>query len=124
MRAGADFIKVTNTGGGLVPGNGTAYLQFDRKALRLIIDEAAKLGVHVAVHSLSTAGIAEVVEARPRTVEHLTFHKSSDEEVEYDAGWSTGWWSAASRDVRSSWAGTAARTRRSVAFETTWSRPR
>ena len=84
VRAGADFIKVTNTGGGLVPGNGTAYLQFDREALRLIIDEAGRLGVHVAVHSLSTAGIAEVVEARPRTVEHLTFHKSSDGDIEYD----------------------------------------
>ena len=65
VRAGADFIKVTNTGGGLVPGNGTAYLQFDRKALRLIIEEAGQLGVHVAVHSLSTEGIAEVIEARP-----------------------------------------------------------
>ena len=86
VRAGADFIKVTNTGGGLVPGNGTAYLQFDRKALRLIIDEATQLGVHVAVHSLSTDGIAEVVEARPRTVEHLTFHKNSDEEIAYDGG--------------------------------------
>ena len=84
VRAGADFIKVTNTGGGLVRGNGTAFLQFDRKALRLIIDEAAQLGVHVAVHSLSTEGIAEVVEARPRTVEHLTFHKNSDEEIRYD----------------------------------------
>ena len=68
------------------PGNGTAYLQFDRKALRLIIDEATQLGVHVAVHSLSTDGIAEVVEARPRTVEHLTFHKNSDEEIAYDGG--------------------------------------
>ena len=84
VRAGADFIKVTNTGGGLVPGNGTAYLQFDRKALRLIIEEAGQLGVHVAVHSLSTEGIAEVVEARPRTVEHLTFHKNSQEEIDYD----------------------------------------
>jgi imidazolonepropionase-like amidohydrolase len=84
VRAGADFIKVTNTGGGLVPGNGTAYLQFDRKALRLIIEEAGQLGVHVAVHSLSTEGIAEVIEARPRTVEHLTFHKNSQEEIDYD----------------------------------------
>ena len=38
----------------------------------------------MAVHSLSTAGIAEVVEARPRTVEHLTFHKNSDEAIDYD----------------------------------------
>jgi imidazolonepropionase-like amidohydrolase len=84
VRAGADFIKVTNTGGGLVAGNGTAFLQFDRQALRLIIDQAAELGVHVAVHSLSTAGIAEVVEAAPRTVEHLTFHRDSSGEVAYD----------------------------------------
>jgi imidazolonepropionase-like amidohydrolase len=68
----------------LVPGNGTAYLQFDRHALRLIIEEAEKLGVHVAVHSLSTAGIAEVVEARPRTVEHLTFHENSGGVIAYD----------------------------------------
>ena len=84
-----------------MPGNGTAYLQFDRKALRLIIDEATQLGVHVAVHSLSTDGIAEVVEARPRTVEHLTFHKNSPtRRSRTTAAWWTGWWSAAFQDVR------------------------
>jgi imidazolonepropionase-like amidohydrolase len=84
VRAGADFIKVTATGGGLVPGNGIAYLQFDRRALGLIIEEAGRLGVHVAVHSLSTEGIAEVAEARPCTVEHLSFYKNSDGDIEYD----------------------------------------
>jgi imidazolonepropionase-like amidohydrolase len=84
VRAGADFIKVTATGGGLVPGNGVAFLQFDRRALGLIIAEAGRLGVHVAVHSLSTEGIAEVAEARPRTVEHLSFYKNSGGEIEYD----------------------------------------
>ena len=84
VRAGADFIKVTNTGGGLVPGNGTASSSSIVKPSASSSRRPATWVVHVAVHSLSTAGIAEVVEARPRTVEHLTFHKNSDGDIEYD----------------------------------------
>ena len=83
-----------------MPGNGTAYLQFDRKALRLIIDEATQLGVHVAVHSLSTDGIAEVVEARPGRWSISPFTRTPTRRSRTTAAWWTGWWSAAFQDVR------------------------
>ena len=82
--AGADFIKVTGTGGGLVPGNSVVYRQFDSVSLKRIVDEAADLGRYVAVHSLSVENLHDVLYARPRTVEHLTFWCDSQETVVYD----------------------------------------
>jgi imidazolonepropionase-like amidohydrolase len=84
VRDGADFIKVTATGGGLVPGNPIHYIEFDREELTLIVDEAARLGVHVAAHTLSTESAAHVADARPRTAEHLTFYADPSERVDYD----------------------------------------
>jgi imidazolonepropionase-like amidohydrolase len=69
VKVGADFIKVTGTGGGLLPGNSVIYRQFDGAALTTIVREAAELGVHVGVHSLSPQGVRDVIRARPRTVE-------------------------------------------------------
>jgi imidazolonepropionase-like amidohydrolase len=84
VRAGADFIKITATGGGLVPGNPIDYVQFDAGELRAVVEEADRLGVHVAAHTLSTTSIAHVVEAAPRTAEHLCFYKDPSETVDYD----------------------------------------
>lgn len=84
VAAGADFIKVTGTGGGLVPGNSIVYRQFDGAALKRIVDEAAQLDRYVAVHSLSVENLHDVLYARPRTVEHLTFWQDSAETVAYD----------------------------------------
>jgi imidazolonepropionase-like amidohydrolase len=84
VRDGADFIKVTATGGGLVPGNPIHYVEFDAEDLGLIVEEAARLGVHVAAHTLSTESVAHVVAARPRTAEHLTFYTDPSETVDYD----------------------------------------
>jgi imidazolonepropionase-like amidohydrolase len=84
VKAGADFIKVTGTGGGLLPGNSIIYRQFDGEALTAIVREAAELGVHVGVHTLSPQGVRDVIQARPRTVEHLTFYVDTHETVEYD----------------------------------------
>lgn len=84
VQAGADFIKVTATGGGLLPGNSIVYRQFDGPALAAIVNEAAALGCHVAVHALSTQSVKDVIHARPRTVEHLTFYTDEQETVDYD----------------------------------------
>lgn len=85
VRDGADFIKITATGGGLVPGNPIHYVEFDAEELGLVVEEAARLGVHVAAHTLSTESVAHVVQARPRTAEHLTFYTDQSETVDYDA---------------------------------------
>ena len=84
VAAGANFIKVTGTGGGLVPGNSVVYRQFDGVALKRIVDEAAQLDRYVAVHSLSVENLHDVLYARPRTVEHLTFWSDAQETVAYD----------------------------------------
>ncbi len=84
VAAGADFVKVTGTGGGLVPGNSVVYRQFDGVMLKRIVDEAAQLERYVAVHSLSVENLHDVLYARPRTVEHLTFWRDSAETVAYD----------------------------------------
>ena len=84
VQSGADFIKVTGTGGGLLPGNPPDYLQFDADALARIVHEATRLGVHVAVHCLSPAGTEAVIAGVPRTVEHLTFTTDGGGATAYD----------------------------------------
>jgi imidazolonepropionase-like amidohydrolase len=84
VQEGADFIKVTATGGGLLPGNSIVYRQFDAPALAMIVNHANDLGRHVAVHALSTQSVEDVIHARPRTVEHLTFYTDDQETVAYE----------------------------------------
>jgi imidazolonepropionase-like amidohydrolase len=81
-KAGADFIKVFATGGRLTPNTNILAAQFSEAEMRAVGDEARRLGLRVASHSLGTPGIETAVAARVTTIEHCAFLRP--EGVRYD----------------------------------------
>jgi imidazolonepropionase-like amidohydrolase len=73
VKRGVDCIKVMATGGGMTPGSNTLRAQFSVAELRAIVDEAHRLGRHVAAHCHGTEGIRNAVEAGVDTLEHCSF---------------------------------------------------
>ncbi|MGW2812625.1 amidohydrolase family protein [Streptomyces sp. NPDC001415] len=74
VEAGADVIKVMATGGGLTRGGPAIWQnQFSQDELRLVVEEARRAGLPVAVHAHGTAGIEAAVAAGVSTIEHCTW---------------------------------------------------
>lgn len=71
---GADVIKVMGNGGQMTPdGPGMADAQFEAEELRLIVEEAHRRNLPVAIHAYATETIAAAVDAGVDTIEHCTF---------------------------------------------------
>ena len=69
IKEGADFIKVTATGGSTrtsIP----ARASFTREELSAIVDEAHKMGKHVGAHCASIPGMANALDAGVDTIIH------------------------------------------------------
>lgn len=75
---GADFIKITATGGVLSLAKSGQNPQFTDVELVAVIETANDYGMHVAAHAHGTEGMKRAVKAGVRSVEHGTF---MDEEV-------------------------------------------
>ncbi len=74
VAAGADVIKVMATGGGLTRGGPAVWQsQFSVDELRIVVDEARRAGLPVAVHAHGTQGIEAAVAAGVNTIEHCTW---------------------------------------------------
>ncbi len=73
IKHGSDWIKVLASGAMMSAGNDPNRAHFSPDELRAIVDEASRLGVPVAAHSHSAAGIKAAVLAGARTIEHGTF---------------------------------------------------
>jgi imidazolonepropionase-like amidohydrolase len=73
VKEGADFVKVCATGGGMTPGSVVGRAQYAVEELRAIIEDAHRLGRHVAAHVHGTEGIARAVEAGVDTLEHVSW---------------------------------------------------
>ncbi|HUG13587.1 MAG TPA: amidohydrolase family protein [Thermomicrobiales bacterium] len=85
VKAGADYIKVMQTGGRLTPNSNPRLNQFTHEQLRAITEDSARLGRLVAAHCLGIPGIEAAVDARVRTIEHCAFMEpdSNGAEVAY-----------------------------------------
>ena len=70
---GVDHIKVMSTGGFMTTGSAPWFPQFETEALRIIVDEAHRVGKRVAAHCHGTEGIRRAVEAGVDTLEHCSF---------------------------------------------------
>jgi imidazolonepropionase-like amidohydrolase len=85
-KLGADCIKVMATGGMFTPTANPRTVQYPVETLTAAVREAGRLGMPVAAHTLSTAGIRNCVEAR---VDHLIHARwlsaDPDKGLEYDA---------------------------------------
>jgi imidazolonepropionase-like amidohydrolase len=72
-RAGTDGIKVMATGGFMSHATAPWNAQFTVPELRALIDDAHRLGKHVAAHAHGTQGIRRLVEAGVDYITHATF---------------------------------------------------
>jgi imidazolonepropionase-like amidohydrolase len=70
IKAGADHIKVTASGGILSVGDSPDAQQYSFEELKAIVDEAARLGRKVAAHAHSARAIAEAARAGVASIEH------------------------------------------------------
>ena len=70
---GADFIKITATGGVLSLAKSGENPQFTMAELEAVIETATDYGMHVAAHSHGAEGMKRAVLAGVRSIEHGTF---------------------------------------------------
>lgn len=70
LRAGADAIKFTATGGVMTPGVDPRASSFTEEELRAGVDEAHKAFRRAAAHAQGTAGIRNAVRAGIDSIEH------------------------------------------------------
>ena len=75
---GADWIKITATGGVLSVARSGQNPQFTEEELRAIVDTAADYGMRVAAHAHGTEGMKRAVNAGVASIEHGTY---MDDEV-------------------------------------------
>ncbi|MBN2046745.1 MAG: amidohydrolase family protein [Anaerolineaceae bacterium] len=74
LRAGAEMIKISSTGGVLSPTDRCEYTQFSPEELKVIVEEAAfHGGKKVFTHAQGTEGIKFAVKAGVHSVEHGFF---------------------------------------------------
>lgn len=70
LRAGADHIKVTSTGGVLSPNDDPRHAQYTAEEIEAIVYEAQAQGSYVMSHAIGTAGIKSALRAGVRSIEH------------------------------------------------------
>jgi imidazolonepropionase-like amidohydrolase len=73
IKHGSDWIKVLASGAMMSAGNDPNKAHYSPEELSAIVDEATRLGVPVAAHAHSAAGIKASILAGARTIEHGTF---------------------------------------------------
>ena len=81
VKEGADFIKITATGGSTRTSH-PLRPSFDVDELTAIVDEAHKFGKHAAAHCVSSEGMVNVLEAGIDTIIH-GYHKEPDGSFRY-----------------------------------------
>lgn len=73
IQQGADLIKIHATGGVLSANDDPRHTAYTRDEMRAAVDEANRLGRHVAAHCHGKEGMIWVSEAGARSIEHATY---------------------------------------------------
>ncbi|MCX5536324.1 amidohydrolase family protein [Streptomyces sp. NBC_00006] len=85
VEAGAQVIKVMETGGGLTKGGAKSWeTQFSEEELAALVDEAHRAGLPVAAHAHGADGIAAAAAAGVDSIEHCTWMTADGFEVRQD----------------------------------------
>lgn len=88
LKAGANCLKIMSTGGRMTPGTNIGVAQYSVAEIHAAVEEARRVGVTIAAHSLGTAGLRNAVEAGVDTIEHFNW-LARDGGVEFDAAVAT-----------------------------------
>lgn len=72
-KAGTDLIKVMATGGFMTARTDPWKAQFTTEELRVLVEEAHRLGKHTAAHAHGTEGIRRAVDAGVDYIAHASF---------------------------------------------------
>ena len=80
VRQGADAIKIMSTGGMFTPTANPRLPQFPAETLAVAVREAARSGITVAAHCLSTAGVKNCVEANVHILVHSRWYSQDPTE--------------------------------------------
>lgn len=73
VKAGADVIKITATGGVLSNTNAGTGQQFFNDELKAIVETAAKMGRKVTAHAHGKGGVESALKAGVKSIEHGTY---------------------------------------------------
>jgi tryptophan 2-monooxygenase len=86
-RAGADWIKLAASGGFSGPGNDDpGHVTYTEQELRVAVETAADLDLHVAVHCYGDEAVRRSVKAGARSIEHASLASDATLELARDAG--------------------------------------
>src|SRR5947209_7189241 len=86
VKAGADFIKVSATGGNSTPGTNSFAAQYSEAEMCALTEEARRLDKRVAAHVHGTPGVLTSIAARVTTIEHCSFLHPSGIQYEPEQG--------------------------------------
>ena len=78
MRQGADFLKISTSGGVMSERDRSEHVQFSLEEIQAMVLVARNAGTFVTAHSQSTEGMKISIEAGVKTLEHVFY---PDEEV-------------------------------------------
>lgn len=78
LRRGAKLIKVLTSGGVTSRDDNPLYQQFSDEELKVIVDEAKRMGLSCSAHAIGKAGIMAAIRAGFKAIHHNTF---ADDEV-------------------------------------------
>ncbi|MCS5732286.1 metal-dependent hydrolase family protein [Herbiconiux daphne] len=85
-RAGADGVKIATSGGVLSVGDKSAWRNYTSAEIDAIVDEAHALGLRVAAHAHTAAGIDAALEHGVDSIEHGTLLSHEQARRIVDAG--------------------------------------
>ena len=70
LREGADFIKVSTTGGVMSERDRPEFTQFTLEELEAIVQEARHVGTYCTAHAQGTEGVKNAIKAGFKTIDH------------------------------------------------------
>jgi len=86
FREGADFIKISSTGGVMSEKDMPGASQFTIEEIMAIVEEARRVGSYVAAHAQGIEGIKNALKAGVKTIEHGTCLDKEAAEMMLESG--------------------------------------
>jgi imidazolonepropionase-like amidohydrolase len=80
---GCHVVKVMTSGGNVTPGSSLLDIQFSADELRVVVDEAHRLGLSTAAHCHAPDAVRNAVDAGFDTLEHMSWATEEGVDADY-----------------------------------------